>query len=109
VWTIPSASLTSAARTGATFDEAIVALATAAEQLQEIAASHKAAGATDESDDFLMLAVMARDPALAAAPRTAAGAGGDGLSVLISSGEPQAALLASVPDLYMGRFVPPTS
>ena len=101
VWTLPSASLAPAARTGATVDEAIAALATAAEQLQEIAASRKAAGATEESDVFSMQAVMARDPALAAALRTAAGTGGDGHSALISAGESQAALLASLPDEYM--------
>ena len=101
VWTLPSASLAPAARTGATVDEAIAALATAAEQLQEIAALRKAAGATEESDVFSMQAVMARDPALAAALRTAAGTGDDGHSALISAGESQAALLASLPDEYM--------
>ena len=101
VWTLPASVLTPVQRSGATLDEAIAALATAAAQLTEIAAARSAAGAAEESEIFSMQAVMASDPAFVAAIRDAAKGGADGVAALIAAGEAQAALLASIPDEYL--------
>ena len=101
VWTLPASALTPVQRSGATLDEAIAALATAATQLTEIAAARSAAGAAEESEIFSMQAVMASDPAFVAAIRDAASGGADGVAALIAAGEAQAALLASIPDEYL--------
>ena len=101
VWTLPASVLTPVQRSGATLDEAIAALATAAAQLTEIAAARSAAGAAEESEIFSMQATMASDPAFVAAIRDAAKGGADGVAALIAAGEAQAALLASLPDEYL--------
>ena len=101
VWTLPASVLAPVQRSGATVEEAIAALATAAAQLTEIAAARSAAGAAEEGEIFSMQAVMASDPALAAAIRDAAKGGADGVAALIAAGEAQAALLASIPDEYL--------
>ena len=101
VWTLPASVLTPVQRSGATVDEAIAALATAAAQLTAMAAARSEAGAAEESEIFSMQAVMASDPALAAAIRDAAKGGADGVAALIAAGEAQAALLAVLPDEYL--------
>lgn len=101
VWTLPASVLAPVSRSGATVDEAIAALATAAAQLAELAVTRRAAGASDEGEIFSMQSAMAQDPALAAAVREAAKAGADGAAALIAAGEAQAALLASLPDEYL--------
>ncbi len=101
VWTLPASVLAPVQRSGATVEEAIAALATAAAQLTEIAAARSAAGATEESEIFSMQAVMASDPAFVAAIHDAAKGGADGSAALIAAGEVQAALLASLPDEYL--------
>jgi phosphoenolpyruvate-protein kinase (PTS system EI component) len=88
-------------RSGATVDEAIAALVTAAAQLTELASTRSAAGAGEEGEIFSMQSAMAQDPALAAAVREAAKGGADGVAALIAAGEAQAALLASLPDEYL--------
>jgi phosphocarrier protein FPr len=93
--------LTPVQRSGATLDEAIAALATAAAQLTEIAAARGAAGAAEESEIFSMQAAMASDPAFVTAIHDAAKGGADGVAALIAAGEAQAALLASIPDEYL--------
>ena len=101
IWTLPASVLAPVERSGATVDEAIVALATAASQLTELAATRSAAGAGEEGEIFSMQSAMAQDPALAAAVREAAKGGADGVAALIAAGEAQAALLASLPDEYL--------
>ncbi|MFM8629026.1 MAG: phosphoenolpyruvate-utilizing N-terminal domain-containing protein, partial [Candidatus Limnocylindrus sp.] len=101
VWTLPASVLAPVSRSGATVDEAIAALATAAAQLAELAVTRRAAGASDEGEIFSMQSTMAQDPALAAAVREAAKSGADGVAALIAAGEAQAALLASLPDEYL--------
>ena len=101
VWTLPASVLTPVQRSGATVDEAIAALATAAAQLTAMAAARSEAGAAEESEIFSMQAVMASDPALAAAIRDAAKGGADDVAALIAAGEAQAALLAALPDEYL--------
>jgi phosphoenolpyruvate-protein phosphotransferase len=101
VWTLPSSVLAPVERSGATVDEAIAALATAAAQLTELAVKRRAAGAGEEGEIFSMQSAMAQDPALAAAVRAAAKGGADGVAALIAAGETQAALLASLPDVYL--------
>ena len=101
VWTLPASVLTPIQRSGATLDEAVEALATAAAQLTEISVARSAAGATEEAEIFSMQATMASDPALVTAIREAAKGGADGVAALISAGEAQASLLASLPDEYL--------
>ncbi len=101
VWTLPASVLAPVQRSGATVDEAIAVLATAAAQLTEIAAARSAAGAAEEGEIFSMQAVMASDPAFVTAIRNAAKGGADGVAALIAAGEAQAALLASLPDEYL--------
>lgn len=101
VWTLPASVLAPVQRNGATVEEAIAALATAAAQLTAMAAARSEAGAAEESEIFSMQAVMASDPALAAAIRDSAKGGADGVAALIAAGEAQAALLASLPDEYL--------
>lgn len=101
VWTLPASVLAPVQRSGATVEEAIAALATAAAQLTAMAAARSEAGAAEEGEIFSMQAVMASDPALAAAIRDAAKGGADGVAALIAAGEAQAALLASLPDEYL--------
>ncbi|MCX5979792.1 MAG: phosphoenolpyruvate--protein phosphotransferase [Chloroflexi bacterium] len=101
VWTLPASVLAPVQRSGATVEEAIAALATAAAQLTAIAAARSAAGAAEEGEIFSMQAVMASDPAFVAAIHDAAKGGADGAAALIAAGEVQAALLASLPDEYL--------
>ncbi|NQW56862.1 MAG: phosphoenolpyruvate--protein phosphotransferase, partial [Chloroflexi bacterium] len=101
VWTLPASALTPVQRSGATLDDAIAALATAAAQLTAIAEARSAAGASEEGEIFSMQATMASDPAFVAAIRDAAKGGADGVAALIAAGEAQAALLASIPDEYL--------
>jgi len=101
VWTLPASVLAPVQRSGATVEEAIAALVTAAAQLTGIAAARSAAGAAEESEIFSMQATMASDPALVAAIHDAAKGGADGVAALIAAGEAQAALLASLPDEYL--------
>jgi phosphocarrier protein FPr len=93
--------LTPEQRSGATLDEAIAALATAAAQLHEAAAVRHASGAAEEGDIFSMQATIASDPAFVAAIREASEGGADGVAALIAAGEAQASLLASLPDEYL--------
>jgi phosphocarrier protein FPr len=93
--------LTPEQRSGATLDEALAALATAAAQLHEAAAARHASGAAEEGDIFSMQATMASDPAFVAAIREASEGGADGVAALIAAGEAQASLLASLPDEYL--------
>ncbi len=101
IWTLPAAVLAPAQRSGATLDEAIAALATAATQLNEHAAVRSAAGSVEEGEIFSMQATMASDPAFVTALRDAAVGGTDAVAALIAAGEAQAALLASLPDEYL--------
>ena len=48
IWTLPASVLAPVERSGATVDEAIAALATAAAQLTELAATRSATGAGEE-------------------------------------------------------------
>ncbi|MFM8998222.1 MAG: putative PEP-binding protein [Candidatus Limnocylindrus sp.] len=90
-------------------DDAVRALAETAAALEQMAAVRRSHGEAESAEILSMQAVMALDPALSEAVRSAAAslsgqpAGGErvGLDALLAAGESQAAALAAIPDEYL--------